>query len=147
MADLLTTARDDIEAFNDGDWDRMRAGLAADCVYEEYATKRRIEGVDAIIEANRGWKSAFPDAHGTITYATESDDSVTLEITWEGTQSGPLETPDGEIPASNKRVDVKAAQVVRFEGDKIKEMRHYFDMLGMLEQVGAVQTGEVAQAG
>ena len=145
--DLIATARVDVEAFNDADWERMRSAWAADCVYEEPATKRRIEGADALLEVNRGWKAAFPDAHGTITNELASGDTVAQEVTWEGTQSGPLEMPEGELPPSNKRVEVKAAQVLRFEGDKIKEIRHYFDMLGMLEQVGAVQTGEVAKAG
>jgi steroid delta-isomerase-like uncharacterized protein len=147
MADLISIAREDVEAFNDGDWERMSSGWAPDCVYEELATKRRIEGTDALVETNKSWRAAFPDAHGTITNALESGDTVTLEITWEGTQSGPLQTEEGEIPPSNKRVEVKAVQVMRMEGDKIKEIRHYFDMLGMLEQIGAVQTGEPARAG
>jgi steroid delta-isomerase-like uncharacterized protein len=147
MADLISIARTDVEAFNEGDWDRLRASYAPDCVYEEPATKRRVEGPDPLVEVNRAWKAAFPDARGTITNELESGDTVVQEITWEGTQSGPLQTDEGEIPASNRRVEVKAAQVIRLEGEQIKEIRHYFDMLGMLEQIGAVQTGEVARAG
>jgi steroid delta-isomerase-like uncharacterized protein len=127
----------EISSFNEADWERFRRLLSDDSVYEEPATQRRIEGADGIVDANRGWKRAFPDAHGTVTSASQSDDTVTLEITWEGTQSGPLETPRGELPASNRPVTVKAAEVFRFEGEKIKEAHHYFDMMGMLQQLGA----------
>ena len=61
-----------------------------------------------------------------------------LEITWEGTQTGAMVSPGGTIPPSGKKVTLQAAQVVTVEGGKVKETRHYFDMAGMLEQMGAM---------
>ena len=130
-------AREQIEAFNAGDWDRFQATIAPDCVYDEPGTQRHVEGSDEILEINRGWREAFPDAHGTVERAVAADGTVTLEITWEGTQDGTLPTPEGEIPPSHRRVKIKAAQVFDIEGDKIKEAHHYFDMAGMLQQLGA----------
>ena len=129
-------AREQVEAFNADDWDRFRATLSTDSVYDERATQRRLEGQDAIIDANRGWKEAFPDAHGTVDRAMADNGTVTLEITWEGTQSGAFPTPGGELPPSNRHVTVKAAEVFDIEGDKVKEAHHYFDMAGMLQQLG-----------
>jgi predicted ester cyclase len=60
------------------------------------------------------------------------------EVTWEGTHSGELEIPQGTIPASNRRVTIYAVQVVECEDGHIRENRHYFDMLGMLQQLGAM---------
>lgn len=137
-------AREQVEAFNAGDWDRFRATLAPGSVYDELATQRHIEGEDAILDANRGWKEAFPDAHGTVERAIADNGTVTLEITWEGTQTGPLHMPGGDIPPSSRPITVKAAQVFQFEGDKIRETHHYFDMMGLLQQVGAVRTGATA---
>jgi steroid delta-isomerase-like uncharacterized protein len=133
----VEVAREGIDAFTAGDWQRFKASLAPDSVYEELATQRRIEGADEITQAVQGWKQAFPDAKGTIKNAVASGDTVTLEITWEGTQSGPLEGPGGTIPASGKRVAVEAVQVLRVKDDKVKENRHFFDMLGLLHQIGA----------
>ena len=62
---------------------------------------------------------------------------MTLEITWEGTQTGPLEGPQGTVPASGKSAVVEAVQVMRVSNYKIKENRHFFDMLGLLRQIGA----------
>jgi steroid delta-isomerase-like uncharacterized protein len=131
----VDVAREQIEAFNAGDWDRFRSTLSDNCVYDEPGTQRHVEGQDAILEINQGWREAFPDAHGTVERAVAADGTVTLEITWQGTQSGALQTPEGEIPPSNRQVTVKAAEVFDVEGDKIKEAHHYFDMAGMLQQI------------
>ena len=133
----IDVARENVEAFNAADWDRFGATMSEDCVYDEPGTQRHVEGVDGIVEINRGWRETFPDAHGTIERAIAADGTATLEITWEGTQAGPLQTPEGELPPSNRHVTVKAAQVFDIEGDKIKEAHHYFDMAGMLQQIGA----------
>jgi len=135
--DVVEVARENVEAFTAGDWERFKAALTPDSVYEEFATQRRIEGAQEITDAVQGWKQAFPDAKGTVTNAVASGDTVTLEIRWEGTQQGPLEGPQGTIPASGKRAVVEAVQVVRIQDDKIKENRHFFDMLGLLRQIGA----------
>jgi steroid delta-isomerase-like uncharacterized protein len=133
----IDVARENIEAFNMGDWERFQTTLAEDPVYHELATQRRLVGHEAIIEANRGWREAFPDASGTVQRALADDGTVTLEITWEGTHSGPLHMPTGDIPASNRRVVVNAAQVLDVEGGKIREVHHYFDLMGLLQQIGA----------
>jgi steroid delta-isomerase-like uncharacterized protein len=132
-------ARDSIEAFNAGDWDRFRSLHAEDVVEDELATQRRMEGIDALLESNQGWKQAFPDASGEVTNAFESGDTAVLEITWSGTQSGPLEMPGGELPATNKRAEVRACQTFRVEDDRIAESRHYFDMATLLQQLGAME--------
>ena len=46
-------------------------------------------------------------------------------------------TGDGAVAEAGKRVTVQAVQVVTVQGNQIKETRHYFDMLGMLQQIGA----------
>ena len=85
----------------------------------------------------KGWKQAFPDAAGAVTSAFASGDTAVLEVTWKGTHTGPLTTAEGTIPASGKRQEVPAAIFYTFEGDTIKESRHYFDSLTLLKQIGA----------
>jgi steroid delta-isomerase-like uncharacterized protein len=145
--DVLQLAREGVEAFSAGDAQRFKAPLSADAVYYEPATQRRIEGPDRIVQdAFHGWRSAFPDAKGTITRALASGNTAVLEITWEGTQTGPLVGPAGTIPPSGKRVTVHAVQVVTAEGNKVKETNHYFDLLGMLQQIGAAPVAAGASA-
>jgi steroid delta-isomerase-like uncharacterized protein len=140
-------ARESIECYNAGDFDRLRSLLADDFYEEELATQRRLEGADARIEAAHGWKRAFPDERGTITGAYTSGNTVAIEITWEGTQSGPLAMPDGqELPPSNKRMTVKSVEVIEIEDGKLKALRHYFDLMTILRQIGAMDRPEAAVA-
>ena len=136
--DPVAIAKESVEAFNAGDYEKMRALTASDGIYEETATNRRLVGVNSIEEAFRGWRTAFPDAKGTINKAFSMGNTAVLEIVWEGTQRGVLAAPFGTIPPSGKRVNVKAAQVVTVDGGKIKETHHYFDLMGLLAQIGAV---------
>lgn len=95
-------ARESIECYNAGDFDRLRSLLADDFYEEELATERRLEGADARVAAARAWKRAFPDEHGTIAAVYTSGNTVVVELSWEGTQSGPIVMPDGqELPPSN----------------------------------------------
>ena len=48
----------------------------------------------------------------------------------------PLATAAGTIPASGKQQQTPAAIFYAFEGDKIKESRHYFDSMTLLKQLG-----------
>ena len=135
--DAIRVARENIEAFNAGDWQRVKATLAPDSVYDEVGTQRRLQGAEEIIEALKGWKQAMPDVRGTVTNAVASGNTVTQEITWEGTQTGPLAGPGGTIPASGKRQVTRAAWIATIQGDKISESRQYFDMMSLLQQLGA----------
>jgi steroid delta-isomerase-like uncharacterized protein len=136
--DKVKLAREGIEAFNAGDWERFKAPLSADSVYDELATQRKVQGPDQIVEASKGWKEAFPDSKGTVTKVTEGADTVVLEITWQGTHTGDLFSAMGTIPPSQKRVTLAAVQVVRFKGDKVAETRHFFDLMTLLAQIGAL---------
>jgi len=134
---MVKIAREQVDAFNSGDWERVQAGLASDARYDELGTERKTDGPEKIVELFKGWKQAFPDAAGTVTSAIASGDTAVLEVTWKGTHTGPLATAEGTIPASGKRQETPAAIFYTFEGDKIKESRHYFDSLTLLKQIGA----------
>ncbi len=145
MADLTMIAREAVEAFNVSDWERTKALMTPDYVYNEVGTQRSIQGPEEVVAALKGWKEAMPDATGTVTNALASGNTVTLQVTWEATHTGPLEGPMGTIPASGKRQVTPAAWIFTFEGEKIKESNHYFDMLSLLTQIGAIP-GETAES-
>lgn len=135
MANHTDHARSMVEAFNTANWD-LASNLLGSSTYTEHGTQRTLQGAD-IIEAMQGWRAAMPDVEGTITSALEVGDQVALEVTWHGTHTGPLATPDGEIPPSGKSQTTPGVWIFDFEGDSVKESRHYFDMLTFLQQVGA----------
>jgi steroid delta-isomerase-like uncharacterized protein len=138
MADAISIAKEGVDAFNKGDWEHARRVTASDSVYVEAATGRRTDNVEDFIALAKGWRTAFPDAKGAVTTALQSGDTAVLEITWKGTQTGPLATPSGEIPATGKKINVDAVQIVRTSGGQVVEAKHYFDLMTMLAQLGVV---------
>ena len=134
---LVEIARDQVDAYSSGDWDRARATLAPNSRFNELGTQREVEGPEQIVELFKGWKQAFPDATGMVTSSLASGSTAVLEVTWKGTHTGPLTMEEGTIPASGKHQQTPAAIIFTFEGDKIKEARHYFDSLTLLKQIGA----------
>jgi len=122
--------------FGASKWSDYKAAFSNECVYEEYATGTRAKGPEAAVQAAQKWKRAFPDARGTLLTSFVSGDTITVEVQWEGTQSGSLESPFGVIAPTNKRVTVHAVEVFKVRDNKITEDHHYFDLLTILTQLG-----------
>lgn len=136
---LIDAAKAPTIAYNEKNWNAVRATVAPDVIYDEIATGRRIQGVDQCLAVWQGWAKAFPDSRATFHNAIATGNTVVLEVTWKGTHSGPLETPTGTIAATGKRIEVRSCIVVELAADKAKVERSYFDMGTMLRQIGATQ--------
>ena len=55
-----------VDALNRGDWERLRAQVTQDIVYQETGTGQRVQGVDAYLQLCQGWKQVFADVRGTV---------------------------------------------------------------------------------
>ena len=136
--DLIRAARGVVEAFNASDWEQCKAAHAPDALYDEVGTSRRMGGVSDIISCLQAWKEAMPDNKGSVTNALATGNTVVLEVTWQGTHTGPLVGPKGTVPATGKQQTTRTSWVLNFDGGKIKESRHYFDMLSFMQQLGVL---------
>ena len=134
---VVDIAKSQITAYNQKDWNAVAAVLAPGCVYDEVATHRRVQGVSEIMGAWRGWATALPDSQASFDNVSVSGNTVTLELTWRGAQTGPLETPGGALPPSGRSIEIRACQVVEVADGKVQSVRHYFDMATLLRQLGA----------
>ncbi len=133
---LIQAAKAPFTAYNNKDWKAARASFTSDFVYDEVPTGRKAKGADDVIALWKGWGTAFPDSKCTYHREYVSGNTVVLELTWKGTHTGPMQTPDGPIPATNKKIDIRACNVVEISGDKAKSQRQYFDMATMMQQLG-----------
>ena len=138
--------RKQLDAYVKGDWVTYKSLLTADAVYDEEATQRVVKGPDEIVKLAQSWRSAFPDLKATIKDTVVAGDAIVAELDWEGTHKGTLQGPMGSIPASGLRGKVAAVQVVRFDNSKIREVRHYFDLMTVLAQIGAAPKPAAAPA-
>jgi steroid delta-isomerase-like uncharacterized protein len=135
---IVDVAKAQLLAYNEKNWDKMRAAVAPGFVYNELGTGRKLQGIDQALQAFRGWAAALPDSRGTILNEYVSGNTVVLELTWTGTQTGPLETPNGQIAPTGKKINVPACQIIDITGDKVRAVRHYFDMASLLSQLGVM---------
>jgi steroid delta-isomerase-like uncharacterized protein len=134
----MDAARGFIQAFNAADWNRFATLLAPGCRYDEVGTGRQAQGEQEITDVFKGWKRAMPDAEGAVTSAVDSGDTAVLEVTWNGTFTGPWGTPEGDAEPTGKHQTTRACIVFTFEGDTIKESRQYFDSMSLMKQLGMV---------
>jgi steroid delta-isomerase-like uncharacterized protein len=133
---LIDAAKAPVLAYNDKNWEKLKATITPDFIYDEVSTRRKVQGADAVIPVWQGWAQAFPDSKATFHSALVSGDSVVLELTWKGTHKGQLQTPNGPIAATGKPIEIRACAIMEMAGEKAKLQRHYFDMATLLEQLG-----------
>ncbi|HVP14981.1 MAG TPA: ester cyclase [Terriglobales bacterium] len=137
-SDLTQNAREIITSYSRGDWNNLKNLLTPDAVYNEIGTQRRIQGPDQIVRTLQDWKKAMTDSSGSVTHSLASGNRVVLELTWQGTHNGPFSGPAGTLSPTGRRQTTPAVMIVTFQGDKVKEVNHYFDMLSFLQQIGAM---------
>lgn len=137
MVSIVNVAKASVNAYNEKNWDKVRASLTPDCVYEEVATRRKVQGINDTLALWQGWAKAIPDSTATFESQFVSENMVALELTWRGTHRGPLMTPGGEIQATGKSIALKACQLIEVSGERAKSIRQYFDLGTLLEQIGA----------
>jgi len=110
--------------------------------YHEFGTQRRVQGRQAWLDIWQGWRHTFPDVKGAITTIFVSGNQALAETVWEGTFQGDLATPGGTLPATGKRLEqFPVAFVYVVEGNKFQEVHLYFDLLSLLQQIGAMPKG------
>lgn len=102
-------------------------------------------GREAIVGYWQGFFQAFPEMAGEDEFKAEEGDGAINEWTAVGTHDGPLETPEGSIPATGKQVTIRGCDVITVRDGRITSQRVYYDQLSFLTQLGLVS--EAAAAG
>ena len=134
--ELINAAEAPLLAYNKKDWDAAAAAVTPNFKYDEVATDRKLEGAEQAIEAWKGWATAFPDSAATLHRSFVADDTVIIELTWKGTHTGPMQTPNGEVPATGKSMNMRGCVIARIHEGKVASQTQYFDMATMLTQLG-----------
>jgi steroid delta-isomerase-like uncharacterized protein len=109
---------------------------ADDAVFTEPAGEFR--GREAIVEYWERFFAAFPDIGGEDTFKAESGVTAINEWTFGGMNTGPLESPEGTIPATGKKVTIRGSDALTVRDGRITNHRAYYDQLALLTQLGLV---------
>jgi steroid delta-isomerase-like uncharacterized protein len=126
----------------------VAAYYTQDCVAYDPFYPEPLRGRAAVEKASADFFRAFPDLRVEVIDIFEKGDRAAGEIRMTGTNSGPLATPMGEVPATGKRMDLRGALVGRINGaNLIVEERRYYDTGTLMQQLGlAPQMAEAVAA-
>ena len=144
MADAREIAARFVDAFNAHDEARISELNHENAVFEGPGDVR-LDGREAVTEYTMAWLNAFPDARITLNNEFAVGDWVAQEFTFEGTHEATLSSPNGDIPATHKRLKGRGAQIFKVAGDVVIDTRLYFDQVQLMTQLGLMP--EVVAAG
>jgi steroid delta-isomerase-like uncharacterized protein len=114
--------------------DELSALLAPDCHFKMPGMD--LAGRAPMLQMLRGYRTAFPDLHHSVKHAVEAGDTIALELEVSGTHLGPMQTPQGSVPATGKKVVWESCDYVRVANGVIKSWHVYHDSVPFLTALG-----------
>jgi predicted ester cyclase len=135
MPEIKDTTDKFLHAFNAHDESALNALHAEDIKFNAPGGFKATNAKDASAYAMT-WLKAFPDGKMTVRTEIISGPWVVQEILMEGTHTAPLESPNGPIAPTYKKVKGYGVQLLRVEHGKVAEARIYFDQLDQMQQLG-----------
>ena len=123
------------KAMDDRRFDDLPRYQAESCAYtmnhDAFPTRA------AFLQMCEGWYGGFPDLRHEVLDFVEDGNRVAYTARITGTHTSTMHTPQGPVPATGKRIDFRAIDVVEFGPDGRATSWHaYFDMLQVLQQIG-----------
>lgn len=132
------------EAFNAGDLDRAVAYAAEDAEWVTVATGETFRGPEGYRQYMLGFKDAMSDASTEITAVHAGEDFAVVEFIGRGTHDGPMASPGGEVPPTGRPLETRFCEVFDIRDGRISGVRSYFDLAGMMIQLGLMPEPEGA---
>lgn len=129
-----------LEARNTVNLDLLDEVYAKDVVVRDPSYPEDLVGLDALKEYYSNNHKSFPDFHMAINEMLVKGDKTVVVWTLSGTNTGPLHTPFGDMPATGKKVQFAGVAIDRFDEGKIVEEWVYFDVFDLLQQLGFALT-------
>ena len=134
--DNATIARDHFNAFNARDFEKGLTLVTKDVKWMNIPFNVDFNGHAGYREFHNNWITAMPDCKVEIVNVVGGEDWTVVEFIGRGTHTGPLAGPQGTIPATQKKLELKVCELLRIKDGQIAESHVYFDSATMLRQLG-----------
>ncbi len=128
------------EFWNEGNMVTADELMAVDA--EIHMPTGEVVNLDGLKSFASTFRGSFPDWHSTFEELIAEGDRVAELWTGRGTHRGELQG----IPPTGKRVEVPGSVFYRIIEGKIVEFRGQLDMMGMMQQLGAMPSPQHAEA-
>ncbi|MFC7097910.1 ester cyclase [Halobaculum marinum] len=124
------------EIWNGGDLATLGDYVAADAVIHDIPENEELHGVDEFAEWIDDVRTIFPDFHVETDEVIVGEGRIVSRWTASGTDEGGL--TDFGLEPSNERAEWSGTTVYAVEDGAVTEAWWYYDMLGILAQLGAL---------
>jgi predicted ester cyclase len=138
MGELLDLTHEAFRRNDANDVDGFVAMQAADCDW--LTPDGPLHGREAVREYVRRFRRAFPEGRHTIERSVELGHSVAAEGCWRGTHTGTLETPQGDVPATGRTIEMAFALFVTGDpaAGEASRVAIYMDQFALAAQLGMI---------
>jgi steroid delta-isomerase-like uncharacterized protein len=134
--DIATLVRAHYDAFNSRDINKQLSLVTQDAKWTNIPFNVEHKGHKGYREFAENWTTAMPDCKVEVLNLIQGEHWMVVECVAKGTHTGPLTGPQGTIPATQKKVDLKFCELLRIKDGQIDEARVYFDAATMMRQLG-----------
>jgi steroid delta-isomerase-like uncharacterized protein len=130
-----------VDTWNQHDAEKFLSLCNENVIWKDSGVPQPYTGKEGARSFFEMWMTAFPDFSIDIVSTIANDNSIAMEIEFNGTNTGSMKMGDApEIPATNRKVTAnKGTCFAWFENDKLKEVHSYPDTAGMMAQLGLLQ--------
>jgi steroid delta-isomerase-like uncharacterized protein len=137
----LATHEKSVEHFNAHDAAGVSMAYARDATLHDPLYPQPLHGREVIRDDYAAFFRSHPDVRLTVRSATAAKGLVCYEMLLTGTHTGPLDVAGGEIPPSQRRLELPMAAFVDVdEHGQYREVRRYYDVSTFLQQLGLEST-------
>ena len=126
------------DMYNERDIEGIVARAATNVEVVSMASGASMQGLEGYRQYLQSWATAFPDSRVEVSSVVAGDQGVVVEFRGKGKHTGPLASPQGEIPPTGKSVDIPFCDVYEIKAGKITSLRNYFDSATMMKQLGLI---------
>ncbi len=122
------------ENVNNNDFSHVTEVLSPDVVTVQPAGT--MHGIDQFLGFAKGFRKAFPDARMAAEEWIEAGDRIAIQGVYTGTHTGPLASPQGEVPATGRTLTLPYCDVFEIAAGRITKHTVYFDQTLFAIQLG-----------
>jgi steroid delta-isomerase-like uncharacterized protein len=126
------------DLFNNNDVDGVLALCTDDVVADAVGFGQLFHSQNEFGMFLGGFRTAFPDGIIQITNQVATENTVVNEFGFTGTHTGPLMTPSGELPPTDRHVEWRIIEVWEFKNGKLAVLRNYSDTATLMRQLGVM---------
>jgi steroid delta-isomerase-like uncharacterized protein len=108
--------------------------VSPDAVFHVPGRPEPVRGPSGYLEIIGMMRGGFPDIQWSLEEMIAEGDMVAARFTMRGTHEGAF----FGVPPTGKKVEVQAMNFYRFSGGKIVEEHGQPDLLGLMQQIGAI---------